>query len=269
MRVTVYSNQGYKIGEVDLPMQFSEPIRTDLIKRAALSVISKERQQYGTDPDAGKRQGKAWPKARRRFGGTYGKGISRVARKALWHRGGQFGWVGARGAQTLKGLTAFPPKSERIFAEKINKRENRKAIRSAISASAFIELVRMRHKINDVKILPIVVEGSTEAMKKSKDVFLLLVKLGLKEELSRTSERKIRAGRGKMRGRKYKRKVGPLIIVSKACDLEKAARNIAGVDVIQVKALNASVLAPGASPGRLAVWTKPAIEMMQKERLFE
>ncbi|HKZ50105.1 MAG TPA: 50S ribosomal protein L4 [Candidatus Nanoarchaeia archaeon] len=268
MKVPIFSTAAEKVSEIELPVQFSEPVRLDLIKRAALAVLSSLRQAYGADPEAGRRQGKALPKFRRKYGTTYGKGISRVARKIMWHRGEQFGWVGARGAQTVKGLSAFAPKSDRMLAEKINKKENRKAIRSALSASTVLDLVKVRHKVDGVKFLPLVLEDSAEKMNKAREVFTLLGKLGLGEELSRTSERKIRAGRGKTRGRKYKKKSGPLVIVSKSCDLEKAARNIPGVSVVQVKSLNAALLAPGASAGRLTVWTKPALELLGKEKLF-
>jgi len=268
-KIPVISVTGDKTAEVDLPAQFAEPVRVDLIKRAALAVMSAQRQRYGADPEAGRKQGKAWPKRRRKFGGTYGKGISRVARKQLWRRGDQIGWVGARGAQTVKGLTAFAPKSEKIFEEKINKRENRKAIRSAISATGVLALVQSRHRVNGVKIVPIVLEDKFESLKKAKEVSALLKKIGLTEELERTKEKIIRSGRGKMRGRKHKRKVGPLLVVSKKCDLERAARNIAGVDIVQVRALNAALLAPGAQPARLTLWSKAALEMLGKERLFE
>ena len=90
----------------------------------------------------------------------------------------------------------------------------------------------------------------------------------MKLELERTKERKIRAGKGKLRGRKYKKKVGPLIIVSKACDLQKASTNLPGVNTVPVKSLNAALLAPGASPARLTVWTKSALEIMEKENLY-
>jgi large subunit ribosomal protein L4e len=200
MKVPVLSAEGQKISDVDLPIQFSEPVREDLIKRAALAVMSAQHQAYGTDPQAGLRQGKALPKRRRKYGGTYGKGISRVARKVMWHRGEQFGWVGARGAQTVKGIKAFPPKVGKIFWEKINKKENRKAIRSAIAATSVFELVARKHKLGNIKIVPIVMDSKIEDIKKTREAYKLLKSLGLKEELIRTKEKKIRAGKGKGRG---------------------------------------------------------------------
>jgi len=268
MKIPVLSIDGQKISEMELPIQFSEPVREDLIKRAALAVMSSEHQAYGSDPQAGKRQGKAWPKRRRKYGGTYGKGISRVARKSLWHRGSQFGWVGARGGQTVKGMKNFPPKVEKIFWEKINKKENRKAIRSAIAATSVFELVARKHKLENIRIVPIIIEDKFEALKKSREVYKKLKALGLSAELARTKEKKIRAGKGKARGRKYKIKAGPLIVVSKSCNLEKAAANLVGIDIAPVKSINAALLAPGAQPARLTIWTKSALEVLEKEKLF-
>jgi large subunit ribosomal protein L4e len=42
-----------------------------------------------------------------------------------------------------------------------------------------------------------------------------------------------------------------------------AARNLPGVDVVLVKDLNVELLAPGAKPGRLTVFTKSAIEYLE------
>ena len=268
MKATLFSTAGEKVSEIELPVQFSEPIRPDLISRTVLALQSHDHQPYGTNPMAGAKQGKAWPKRRHKYGGTYGKGVSRVARKAMMHRGSQFHWVGALGAQTVKGVKAYPPEVGKIFAEKINIKEKKKATRSAIAATANRELVSAKHNVEGAKAVPFIVEDKFEDMKKSKDVLAVLEKLGLAKELKRTAEKKVRAGKGKSRARKYKTKVGPLIIVSKSCSLQNSAKNIAGVDVISVKNLNAADLAPGAKPARLTIWTHAALNLMQKERLF-
>jgi large subunit ribosomal protein L4e len=44
---------------------------------------------------------------------------------------------------------------------------------------------------------------------------------------------------------------------------------LAGFDISNVNSLNAELLAPGAVPGRLTVWSLDAIEKMKKEKLFE
>lgn len=270
VKTNVYSITGTKKkGKVSLPSQFQEPIRGDLIRRAVLAQQSHRRQQYGADPNAGTRQGDATPKRRQSYGTTYGYGVSRIKRKIMSRSGLRFRWVGAFVASARGGRKAFPPTAEKKFAEKINKKERRKAIRSAIAATVEKELVGARnHQIKDAKNVPLVVENKIEKLKKAKDVKAALEKLGLASELERVSRRKVRAGRGKTRGRKYKTKVGPLVVVGKKCPVIKAARNLLGVDVATVDSLNAELLAPGAVAGRLTVWTKNAIERLNKEGIF-
>ena len=105
-------------------------------------------------------------------------------------------------------------------------------------------------------------------MKKSKDVLNFLIKLGLQHEMDRISVRKIRAGRGKNRGRPYITKTGPLLVVSQECSLMKSGSNLLGIDVCEVKNLNAALLAPRATPGRYTIFTDKAIKAMEKEKLF-
>jgi large subunit ribosomal protein L4e len=76
--------------------------------------------------------------------------------------------------------------------------------------------------------------------------------------------RKVRAGRGKSRGRKIKQAVGPLIVVAEDKGIMEAARNIPGVDVARVSSLNAEMLAPGTHPGRLTIWTDSALERLNE-----
>ena len=88
-------------------------------------------------------------------------------------------------------------------------------------------------------------------------------KLGLKKELERVKERKVRAGRGTARGRKYRVKKGPLLVVGKDGGITKAVRNLAGVDIVEADNLNVSMLAPGTQPGRLCLWTESAVKKME------
>ena len=67
-----------------------------------------------------------------------------------------------------------------------------------------------------------------------------------------------------MRGRAFKEAVGPLIVVKESNGIDKAARNLPGVDVVKVTNLNVGVLAPGAHPGRLTLWSSSALEELQK-----
>jgi len=59
-----------------------------------------------------------------------------------------------------------------------------------------------------------------------------------------------------------------LIVTSKKCKLAKAAKNMAGIDIEQVKNINVELLAPGADIGRITLFTNSAIEKMEKENMF-
>ncbi len=252
--------------QIELPSQFEEPIREDIIKRAVLAIRANKRQQYGINERAGRRYSVSISKRRRDFKGSYGKGISRVAKKTMNRRGGNFFWVGAFAANTVGGRKAAPPHADRIWKQKINNKERRRAIRSALSASVNELLVRKRgHRFNK---LPSVAYGDIEGLGKTKDLIDFLKKIGLKDELSRIYEVKIRAGVGKTRGRKYRSKKGPLIVVGNNCPLIKAASNISGVDIVTIDKLNAELLAPGCHCGRLTIFTEKAIERLKKENLF-
>jgi len=260
MKAPVYSKTGRKVGEIELPIHFKETIRPDVIKRVVVAIQSHRLQPYGVNEMAGKRKVIWLSKRRRDYKTTYGRGQSRTPRKTLARRGRYFLWVGAFAPQTRGGREAHPPKVERKLEKRVNEKERKLAIRSAIAATAVRELVQKRHRYNgDV---PIVLKDEVEKLKKAKEVEKLLKKLGMEKELERIKERKIRAGKGKMRGRKYKKRVGPLFVVSKRCDLMKSARNLG--DVILVKDLNAEVLAPGTQPGRLTLWTESAIKELEK-----
>ena len=120
-----------------------------------------------------------------------------------------------------------------------------------------------------MKDYPLVVDDSFQSIKKTKDALSALESLGLTDELSRCAEKKIRGTKGKMRGRKYKGKKGPIIIVGDDLGIVKAGRNIPGVDILSVKELDVMSLAPGAHPGRLAVWTESALKSFGAEEAKE
>lgn len=268
MKLKILSMSGQGKGEIELPEQFSETVRDDLIKRAVLALQSKRRQRYGAKPEAGKRHAVEISRRRRDYKGSYGKGISRVPRKVLSRSGSQFNWEGAFAPGTKGGRRAHPPKSSKILEESINKKENRKAIRSALSATVDKDIVKERgHKVPDN--YPFVIESKFEELKQTKELKSVLSKLKLDEELERSSKKKVRAGKGKMRGRKYAKRKGPLFVVSKPCSLIKACKNIPGIDVTNVVSLNAEKLAPGCAPGRLTIWTEDAVKVIKEKKLFK
>jgi len=267
--VNVFSIDGKVSNEIKLPKHFKEEIRPDLIKRAVLSVRSSKIQPTAPKEGAGNDYSTYLSKRRREYRGSYGAGRSRTPRKVISRKGSRFVFKGAKAPQTIGGRVAHPPKIEKILFEDINKKERRKAIRSAISATAIKEIVIKRgHKAEKLAQFPFIVEDKIETLSKTKEVIDFLKKIGLEDELKRISIRKVRAGRGKMRGRKYKTRVGPLFVVSKKCSLLNAAKNLQGADVVLVKNLNAELLAPGTHPGRLTIWSEGAIKELENKKLF-
>jgi large subunit ribosomal protein L4e len=69
----------------------------------------------------------------------------------------------------------------------------------------------------------------------------------------------MRAGKGKMRNRRFVQRRGPLVIYDKDDGIVKAFRNLPGVDICQVDRLNLLQLAPGGHVGRFMVWTESAV----------
>jgi large subunit ribosomal protein L4e len=242
--------EGKATGKVELPPVFATPLRPDVIKRAVLAIQSNRLQPQGRDPMAGKRTS-----AESR--GT-GMGIARLPRR----KGGAGKAAFAPG--TVSGRQGHPPLSEKNIVKKIPKKEKRLALFSAIAATASKEVVASRgHHVEDVAQMPLVVTSDFESLTRTKEAEEALVHLGVLSEIFRAREgTKVRAGKGKSRGRKMKRSVGPLIVVAENKGIVEAARNVPGVDVVTVADLNVEMLAPGTHPGRLTIWTSSAIERL-------
>ncbi len=253
-QVNVYTLSGKAARKVTLPKIFQTPFRPDVIRRAVITLQSHRIQPQGRDIMAGKRT------TAESLG--VGLGISRVPRVkgSYYRRAGQ----GAFAPGTVGGRQAHPPKVEKRIYKHINKKERLLAIRSAIAATADKGLVASRgHIIEKVPSLPLVVSDRIQRIKKSSKVKKVLEALGIWPDVDRVkSRRKIRAGRGKMRGRKTKRGVGPLIVVSEDKGIKKAASNCPGIDVVEVESLNAELLAPGTHAGRLTIWAESAIKKL-------
>ncbi|MCX6707829.1 MAG: 50S ribosomal protein L4 [Candidatus Woesearchaeota archaeon] len=267
MKLDIISVSKSAIGKKDLPAQFHELIRPDLIKRAVEAIQANKRQPYGAYDHAGLRQCAELSRRRRDYKGSYGHGISRVPRKTLSRRGTNMYWVGAVAPGTVGGRRAHPAKADKILSKKINKKERRKAIRSALAATLVRNLAERRGHIVP-KEYPFILESKAENLANARSVEECLTRIGFEKELERVSERRQRSGRGKLRGRRYRTKRGPLIVVSKECPLIRSAGNIPGLEVVEVSKINVDLLAPGATMGRLTIFTDAAIDRLAKENLF-
>jgi large subunit ribosomal protein L4e len=248
----IYNLQGKPTSKTTLPSVFNTPLRPDIIKRAVLAIQTNRLQPQGRDPMAGKRT-----TAESR--GT-GSGTARIPRVKGGSGRAKFA------PSTVGGRQPQPPTSQKKIVKRIPKKEARLALLSAIAATANKAIVKSRgHAISNIKQIPMVVTDEIAELKRTKDFEETLTQLGLADDVVRVkNSRKIRAGKGKRRGRKMKQAVGPLIVITEDKGLSKAASNVPGVDVALVNALNAELLAPGTHAGRLTVWSFGAIEHLSK-----
>jgi len=251
MRVNVYTIDGGVKRQITLPKVFNYPYRPDLIREAVRVFQLNRVQPHGVDPMAGMRRvAESWGP---------GHGISKMVPR-VGHT--------SRGAiipSTVGGRAGHPPTTEKVWKRKMNVKMRRLAKYSALSMTANKTMVAKRgHKFSDEITLPLVVEDDFEKISTTKEAIRVLQNLGVYEDIERASERRIRGGKGKRRGRRYKRKKSVLIVVSNKENVVKGFRNLPGVDVVTPRELNAEVLAPGTHAGRLTIFTESAIKEIRR-----
>ena len=264
-KVKIFSIDGSESGrEMELTPHFSEIIRPDLVLRAHTALMKNCMQPHGTNLRAGQRSSAKYMGTRKGWGHSYSYGQARIPR--LMIRGGRRVGRAKLVPQAVGGRKAHPPEAISIPGERINNKERIAAIRSGIAATANRDLIVARgHRVTDVVQVPLIVESGFADISKSKAAKECLEKLGCGADLVRTSRKVGRPGRGKMRGRPYKTHKSVLIVVgTSGAKVEKAVRNILGVNVVKVDQLNAVTLAPGGVPGRLTIWTENAITQLKE-----
>ena len=146
------------------------------------------------------------------------------------------------------------------------------ATTSALAASSVPALLLARgHKISTVPEVPLVVSSKAfdgDAIIKTSAAIKLLEAVGAGPDVSKVgASRKLRAGKGKLRGRRHRQRRGPLIVYNPEVDgkeLVRAFRNIPGVETSSVFALNLLQLAPGGHLGRFIVWSSSAFEALDE-----
>lgn len=252
--VHVYSLDGDVVKTIELPPIFESEVRHDLIRRAVTAFQANRRQTYGSAPRAGMRHSVRWS--------GKGQGVSRVPRI----RGTM---IGAQAPGTVGGRRAHPPRLQVIWSKKINVNERRLARNAALAALKDPMLVSSRgHRFNEEISLPVVVEDGIESLEPdggaTREGLKILDHLGLTPDIERAKDgRHIRAGRGKMRGRRYRQPRSLLIVVKETDHVRRLFGNLAGVEVVSPAALNAEILAPGGDAGRLTVFSEGAIEVLR------
>ena len=261
-KVNVYGLDGKVEKQIELPRVFTTQYRPDIIRRAVNAARANRRQPYGPGKMAGMKHAvSTWGK---------GRGAARVQRFTQ-------GRTGAESPPNVGGRRAHPPRPERNWSEKINKKERLLALSSAIAAVGSQKLVKARgHRLIDDMTLPLVVsddfdgglfDSITEDYEKdgkrpayTKEAVKVLLALGLGDEMKRAKEGiHVRAGKGKLRGRRLRRPKSVLFVVSDTEKTRKCVGNIPGVDVITPEGLSVELLAPGGDAGRLTVFSEKAI----------
>lgn len=155
-----------------------------------------------------------------------------------------------------------PTKTWRKWHRKINTSQKRYAVASALAASAVPALVMARgHKVEDVPEIPLVLDTSIESTKKTTAAKDILATVGALADVDKAGDsKKIRAGKGKARNRRYTMRKGPLVIYKEDDGISQAFRNLPGVELCSVSCLNLLQLAPGGHMGRFCVWSQAAID---------
>ncbi|MBT4135771.1 50S ribosomal protein L4 [archaeon] len=258
MKTQILDINGKKAKEIETNL-FEEPIREDII----FKVIEAEKIKHPSSPKyrAGmdKSASGALSKRRHVWKSDRGKGLSRLPRKIMSRRGTQFNWVGALIPSARGGRRAHPPKGS-VLLNKINKKELKKALLSALSYSSSIEELKKKYLSLETKKLdnklPLIVEEKIFELK-TKEFLKSLEKI-LGELYSVSIQKKtIRSGKGKMRGRKNKKNAGLLFVIGKD---EK--KKIKGIEVVKVNELTVRDLADNGA--RVTLFSENAISELDK-----
>jgi len=250
IEVPVYSVTGEVQGNVRLPDVYRVPVRRDLIHRVFMSEFTAAIQPKGRDPMAGMRTTAV----------SLGihHGLARVPRVK--------GSTRARLAPFVRGgRLAHPPRVDEKVKEEVNKLERLMGTMSALAATAYVDLVKARGHVFEASAVPIVVDSAIlQSVKRTREARELLKKLGVYSDIERAAEgTKIRAGKGKMRGRRYVEPKSILFIIEDyTSPFAMAVKGLPGVDIVEPQLVSALELAPGGVAGRLTVVTTKSLELL-------
>ena len=255
MKTDILTIDGKKKGSIEIGIKVSK-VREDLIQK--IVETKKQRQPYAPSPVAGKQHSASGSLIHRRhvWKSQYGRGMSRIPRKTMSRKGSQFTWVGAISPNTRGGRRAHPPKAmSMINTNKINKKELILAFKSALVATMTSSyIIKKYSSLTNEKInAPFIVESKLTTLKSKQLMISIKSILGTLFEIA-TKKKSVRAGKGKMRGRKYKKTAGLLIVIG---DKEKLKSK--SFDIMNVNKLGVVDLAKGGA-GRLTIYTEQAIK---------
>lgn len=261
-KINLLGIDGKKLKDIELPSFFNSKIRQDIVFKVLES--KKTQQPYSPSPVAGKQHSASGKINRRRhvWKSGYGRGMSRIPRKVHSRKGSQFIWVGAEVPSVRGGKRAHPPK---VVSMKNNKKINKKELMisfiSSLSATGNKEIISSKYKTlkkENLGQVPFIVESKFSLLK-TKDLLSSIKEILGKEIFEIVSKkRKIRSGKGKMRGRKYKCNLGLLIVTG---EKEEIKTNIA--EIKNAKNLGVEDLSKGGL-GRITIYTEKSIKELEK-----
>ncbi len=203
-----------------MPSVFRAPIRPDVVSFIHDQVSKNRRQAHGVSTKAGMQSSaESW--------GT-GRAVARIprVRGGGTHRSGQ----GAFGNMCRGGRMFAPLKTWRRWHRRVNIKQKRYAIVSAIAASGIPGLVLAKgHRIEETPEVPLVLSDKVEEFKRTKDAVRLLKKLKAWNDIEKVyATKRFRAGKGKLRNRRRVMKRGPLVVYHNDQGITRAFRNIPG-----------------------------------------
>ena len=242
------------VSSISMPTVLLAPIRTDIVQFVHTSMAKNKRQAYAVSRAAGHQtSAESW--------GT-GRAVARIPRVkgGGTHRSGQ----AAYGNMCRSGRMFAPTRIWRRWHRPINQNQRRYATASALAATALASLVLARgHKVERIAEVPLVLSAGIESIKKTKDAIAVLKRVDAFADVQRVMDsRKMRAGKGKLRNRRFTQRRGPLVIYNKDDGIVKAFRNVPGIDMCCVTRLNLLQLAPGGHLGRFCIWTEDAFKAL-------
>jgi len=240
--------------KVKLPGVFKAPIRPDIVCYVHDQMSKNRRQAYAVSELGGMAaSAESW--------GT-GRAVARIprVRGGGTHRSGQ----GAFGNMCRGGRMFAPTKTWRRWHRKVNVKQRRYAIVSAIAATGIPALVMAKgHRIEETPECPLVLSDKVEECKKTKEAVRILRKTAAWKDVEKVyATKRFRAGKGKLRNRRRVMKRGPLVIYNKDNGICRAFRNIPGVTLLNVDKLNLLKIAPGGHLGRFCIWTEGAFRRL-------
>ena len=255
-KINVFDKTGKKAKDIETTI-FNGRIRKDIVQKIVES--EKTFQPHAPFYLAGQQTSASGNvrHLRHAWKSDRGRGMARIPKKRMTRRGNRFHWVGAVVPGTRGGRRAHPPKLISRIG-KINKKELIVGLKSAIAMSAQAELIKEKYdrlKDKEISTLPLIIESKSLELK-TKDFRELLKKILGNASVVAFQEKSVRAGKGKLRGRKHKQNAGLLLVIGK--DEEKSVN---GIDT--ERAVDVSVTNLASNGARLVVFTEEGVKDME------